>query len=298
MWQNLSFPSIAFLSKTLRFGVLVYLFLCLAGYIWQNRLIFRPTAKLENTPEDLGLDYEEVWIPIVDRRGKRQGLHGWWIPSVEPTTETLLYLHGNGKNIGSNLGRAKRLRDLGFSVLLIDYRGYGRSRGKFPTEAQVYRDAQIAWDYLVDERDIQPQDIFIYGHSIGGAIALDLAVRKPSAAALIVEGTFTSIRDMVKYQKIYNLFPTDWLLTQHFNSLSKLRLLKVPLLVIHGKDDRVVPVRMGETLYEAAPVPKQLFLVSDAGHNNIGSVGEDEYNRRVEEFARSVRLRQRPLTGR
>ncbi len=273
-------------------GVIAYLMLCLLLLFGQNRLIFMPSRILNYTPKDISLPYEDVWLSILTANGQKERLHGWWLPATRKSDRVLLYLHGNGENISANLNHAYRLQKLGFSVFLIDYRGYGRSEGSFPTEAQVYKDAQAAWDDLVNRRKIKPQDIFIYGHSLGGAIALDLAVRQPQAAGLIVESSFTSMRDMVSQREIYHLFPADLLLTQRFDSLGKLKLLRIPLLLIHGTKDGAIPARMSQRLFEAATVPKKLLLVPAAGHNNTASVAGEKYLQTVIDFIQLVRSRQ------
>ena len=197
----------------------------------------------------------------------------------------VLYLHGNGSNVGANVEHANRFHRLGLSVFLIDYRGYGKSQGDFPSESQVYEDAQLAWDYLVKQRGIHPSQIYIYGHSLGGAVAIDLAVRHPEAAGLIVEGSFTSVRAMVDYQKpLFSMFPIDLLLTQRFDSISKVDRLQMPVLFIHGTADTVVPPQMSKKLFDAAPEPKQLYIVPDGGHNNSAQIGGAEYLLRVRQF--------------
>ncbi len=197
----------------------------------------------------------------------------------------VLYLHGNGSNVGANVEHANRFHRLGLSVFLIDYRGYGNSQGDFPSESQVYEDAQLAWDYLVKQRGIHPSQIYIYGHSLGGAVAIDLAVRHPEAAGLIVEGSFTSVRAMVDFQKpLFSMFPIDVLLTQRFDSLSKVDRLQMPVLFIHGTADSVVPTQMSKKLFDAAPEPKQLYIVPDGGHNNSAQIGGAEYLLRVRQF--------------
>ncbi|MEG5127075.1 alpha/beta fold hydrolase [Microcoleus sp. ARI1-B5] len=197
----------------------------------------------------------------------------------------VLYLHGNGSNVGANVEHANRFHGLGLSVFLIDYRGYGKSQGDFPSESRVYEDAQQAWDYLVKQRGINPNQIYIYGHSLGGAIAIDLAVRHPEAAGLIVEGSFTSVRAMVDFQKPqFWMFPIDFLLRQRFDSLSKVDRLQMPVLFIHGTADTVVPPQMGKKLFDAAPEPKQLYMVPDGGHNNAAQIGGAEYLLIVRQF--------------
>ncbi|MEQ9353838.1 alpha/beta hydrolase [Coleofasciculus sp. F4-SAH-05] len=261
---------------------IVYLLACISIWLGQNRLVFVPTKIIKTTPEDLGLSYQEVWIPVSPNQSER--LHGWWIPATSPKTGVLLYLHGNGENIGANVERAMEFHQLGLDVLLFDYRGYGQSEGKFPTETQVYQDAQAAWDYLVQQQGIPPQDIVVYGQSLGGAIAIDLAVRNPSIRRLIVESTFTSMRDMVDHQRIYAIFPADLLLTQKFNSKSKVPSLKMPILLIHGTNDPVVPAYMSQVLFDTITGSKELFLVPDADHDNVATVAGKDYQQMIQYF--------------
>lgn len=275
---------------------IAYLLICITLRLWQNRLIFVPTKVIQTTPADLGLPYQEVWIPVSTKTGKIERLHGWWIPAASPTTDVLLYLHGNGENIGANVRHTQRFHQWGFSVLLFDYRGYGKSDGIFPTEAQVYQDSQAAWDYLVQERGIAPQEIFVYGHSLGGAIAIELAAKNPVIPGLIVESTFTSMRLMVDHEGIYGLFPADLLLTHKFDSISKVKSLKMPLLLIHGTSDRVVPALMSQVLFDTITAPKQLLLVPDAGHNDVAEVSGVQYQQAVQQFVAQVRARQAQLT--
>ncbi|MEG4053992.1 MULTISPECIES: alpha/beta fold hydrolase [unclassified Microcoleus] len=197
----------------------------------------------------------------------------------------VLYLHGNASNVGANVEHAYRFHRLGLSVFVMDYRGYGKSQGDFPSESQVYEDAQLAWDYLVKQRGINPNQIYLYGHSLGGAIAIDLAVRHPEAAGLIVEGSFTSTRAMVNFQKgLFWMFPIDLLLTQRFDSLSKVDRLQMPVLFIHGTADNVVPVEMSKKLFDAAPEPKQLYIVPEGGHTNVAQIGGAEYLQILSQF--------------
>lgn len=269
-------------------GLIVYLTLCLVLAIWQHRLIFVPSRQMDYTPKDLGLNYEDVWLTVLNLEGKKERLHGWWIPANSTKIDNrkvILYFHGNGGNISYNLTPAQRFQSLGFSVFMIDYRGYGKSEGNFPTEAEVYRDSQTAWHYLVEQRKIKPQNIIIYGHSLGGAIAIDLAVRQPQAGGIIAENTFTSLRQMVDYQsQFYQVFPIDLILHQRFDSLGKLRLLQIPLLLIHGTSDRTVPSFMSQRLFNLANVPKQLLLVPYADHNNVASVSGENYLEAIQEF--------------
>ncbi|MBD2531439.1 alpha/beta fold hydrolase [Nostoc flagelliforme FACHB-838] len=272
-------------------AAIAYSAICLFLFIKQPRFIFVPSAVIEKTPEFFNLPYEEVWLAVPVKTGKVERIHGWWIKAKKPNAKVLLYLHGNGINIGANITHANRFHQLGFSVLLIDYRGYGRSEGSFPNEKRVYEDAVTAWNYLVQQQEIPPNQIFIYGHSLGGAIAIDLAVKHPQAAGLIVESSFTSIRDLITYRNMFWMFPVDLILTQRFESIKKLPNLKMPVLFIHGAVDWTVPSFMSEKMYAVAPEPKQLFLVTEADHNNTAVVGGSQYLQRIESFVQQAQTR-------
>jgi len=289
--NKLQFIIQVFPQRLLWVGIIAaftYCAICLVLFIGQPRFIFFPSAVIEKTPEFFNLPYEEVWLAVPGKTGQVERIHGWWIEAKQPNAKVLLYLHGNGINIGANIAHANRFHQLGFSVLLIDYRGYGRSEGSFPNEKRVYEDAATAWNYLVQQQEIPPSQIFIYGHSLGGAIALDLAVKHPQAAGLIVESSFTSIRDLITYRNMFWMFPVDLILTQRFESIKKLPNLKMPVLFIHGAADSTVPSFMSEKLYAAAPEPKQLLLVPGADHNNTAVVAGSQYLQLVESFIQQV----------
>ena len=279
-------------------GGLTVAYICACYYLLlrQTRFIFFPSPVLEKTPAFLDLDYEEVWMPVSVSAGKVEDIHGWWVPAASPkpgSAGAVLHLHGNGVNMGANVNQAYRFHTLGWDVLMIDYRGYGRSQGGFPSEAQVYEDAETAWNYLVLKRGMNPGEIFIYGHSLGGAIGLELAVRHPEAAGLIVESSFTSMRDMVNWLHGYfRIFPVNLLLTQRFDSIRKVKSLQMPVLFIHGTADCTVPASMSKILFSAAPEPKQLFFVSGAGHNDVAKVAGGQYLQTVGRFLEQVRYRQ------
>lgn len=261
-----------------------YGLVCLVLYSQQQRLIFFPVRQLEHTPSLYELEYKDVWLSVSqEEQGER--LHGWWIPAKQPNAPVMLYFHHNAVNIGANVSQALQFHKLGYSIFLFDYRGFGRSEGAFPTEAQVYEDAQAAWDYLIQERKISPNQIVIYGHSVGGAIAIDLAAKHPEAAALIVQNSFTSMRDVTKRFGLYWLFPVEFLLRQRFESLEKMKSVRMPVLIITGTKDLQIPVAMGERLYKAAPEFKRLIVVQGGGHDNHLS---KQYRRRVKQFIERV----------
>lgn len=268
---------------------IAYASTCVVLFFIQPYLIFRPTRVFQKTPEFYKIRYENVYLPIPND-SKKSVIHGWWIPAKQPKLGTLLYLHGNGLNIGSNINQAYRFQQLGFSVLLIDYRGYGQSKGSFPNESQVYQDAQTAWNYLVKQRNIPAHQIFIYGHSLGGAVAIDLAVKHPEAAGLIIQNSFTSMQKMIERSPYSRIFPVNLLLRNRFDSISKIKSLQMPVMFVHGTADSLMPYTMSKTLYAAAPEPKQLLLVPGAKHNN-GDLffNSSEYRRAIQKFAKSAR---------
>jgi pimeloyl-ACP methyl ester carboxylesterase len=269
--------------------VLVVLIIAYGGaswYLWakQRELIFFPSRDVHQSPADLDLKYEEVWLPVGGNAST--SLHGWWLQSEDAAAPAFLYLHGNDLNLGGNVERVARLHRMGFTVLAVDYRGYGKSGGGFPSEIQVYEDAEVAWNYLVQERHIDPKHAFIYGHSLGGAIAIELALRRPQAAGLIVESTFTSMPELAK--TLYWMFPADWLLNQRFDALAKVPMLRIPTLFIHGTADDEVPYTMSERLFSAARGSKRLTLIPGGGHEDSATVGETLYTRAVLDFTQNI----------
>jgi hypothetical protein len=261
-----------------------YSLVCLALYFQQQRLIFFPNHQLKHTPALYQLEYQDIWIPL-SQTGKSERLHGWWIPAKRPDAPVLLYFHHNAINIAANVSQAQQFHKLGYSIFLFDYRGFGQSEGAFPTESQVYEDAQVAWNYLTQERKIAPDRMIIYGHSVGGAIAIDLAAKHPEAAALIVQSSFTSMRDMTKRFGLYWLFPIEFLLKQRFESLEKMKSVQMPVLIITGTKDLQIPVEMGERLYKTAPKFKQLIVIEGGGHDNHLS---KRHRQQVKQFIEQV----------
>lgn len=276
-------------------GLLLVVYASARVYIiWdtQRDSIFEPLAEMQTDPARLGASFEEVRIPsgIGAERGE---LHGWWIPAAVSDAPTVLYLHGSSRNISFNLESTLHYRELGYNLLLVDYRGYGKSTGGKPSEDKVYEDAEAVWQYLISQRGVYPKQTFIYGMSLGGAIALDLAVRHPEAAGLIMEGSFTSMQAMGEIR--YEMLPVGLLLNQRFESLQKIAKLKMPLLLIHGKWDQKVPYAMAQQLYAAAPSPKTLLLIENGEHSNSRSVGRVAYRDAVSAFVRQYALNSRSL---
>lgn len=226
----------------------------------QNSLIFYPTRIVQNTPRDLGLAYEDVWLTTAD--GVK--IHGWFVPHPEPLA-CILFFHGNGGNVGDYMMDLKIWSDLGFSSFIMDYRGYGRSEGQ-PSEVGLYRDAEAAWAYLTQERGLSPARIIIFGRSLGGAVAVELANRH-RPGILVVESSFTSL--VAVGQNMFPFLPVWMMTTYRFDSLNKIERVHCPVLITHGEEDQLIPLSQAHRLYERANPPKHLML-TPGGHNESG----------------------------
>jgi alpha-beta hydrolase superfamily lysophospholipase len=223
---------------------------------------------------------QELDIPLDKALSGDQYVHAWWWPAQRKDAPALLYLHGTRWNLTAQLRRITNLHDMGFSVLAIDYRGFGQSPGDLPSERSVYQDAQAAWQRLVQ---LQPDadKRMIYGHSLGGAIAIDLAERigkrdAPPAAGLIIESTFTDM-GAVAQAVIKTSLPVRWILSEKFDSIDKIADIGMPVLIVHGTEDQYVPPRFSEELFKAAVDPKRLLLIPGGNHNNSMVLGNRQY---------------------
>ncbi|MEO5955789.1 MAG: alpha/beta hydrolase [Nitrospiraceae bacterium] len=226
-----------------------------------------------------GLPLEEVWFQSTD--GTR--LFGWYV-EAQADHPVILWCHGNAGNVIHRLENLKLLYQLGLSVFLFDYRGYGRSQGR-PSEEGLYQDARGAYDYLTRTRMIRSERIVIFGRSLGGAVAGELAFQKP-AAGLILESVFPSIEAVAKFH--YGGLPVHWLLGADFKLIDRLPQLSLPKLIIHGDKDDIIPLELGKQVFEAARPPKFFYLIEGADHNNTYQVGGTAYFRRWAEFAHTV----------
>jgi alpha-beta hydrolase superfamily lysophospholipase len=225
-----------------------------------HALLYFPARAIASTPAAAGLDYEDAAIHTAD--GER--LHAWWVPAQAPPLGHVLLCHGNGGNVGDRVEAIALLAAAGFDVLAFDYRGYGRSSGR-PSEEGTYRDARAARDVLLRQPAVDPARVFYLGESLGAAVALELAHEHPPAG-LILQSPFTSVRDMARLH--YPLVPRA-LVPDAYPSLRLIRALRVPLLVVHGERDEIVPPLHGEALYDAATCPKRLQLLPGVGNNDL-----------------------------
>lgn len=229
------------------------------AFEWWN--LYRPRRRLEHEPAEVGLAFEEVYFMTED--GVR--LHGWWLP--HPAARgTVLYCHGNAGNIGTRLSVATGLHALGVNVFLFDYRGYGESRG-FPTEAGTYRDARAAYEVVrARHGDAEEPPVVIVGASLGGAIAADLATRRP-ARGLVLEGAFPNATDVGEH--LYPALPVRWFNFFRYDTAARVARLALPKLLVHSRDDEMIPYPLGERLFQAAAHPK-LFVPLHGPHGEAG----------------------------
>ena len=261
-------------------GILVAAALLGSSLMWNrllDRLIFHPRRGVDVALERVAPGGREVFLETED--GVR--VHAFAIPS-DDTSRALLFLHGNAGNASLRLPNAAALASLGAEVLLLDYRGYGLSEGT-PTESGVYADARAALRYLTEDRGFPEERIIVFGRSLGGAVAVDLAQDR-ALAGLIVESTFTSIPDMARVI----LPPAAPFVPDRFDSATKIRRLRAPLLAFHGDRDEIVPYALGRALFEAAPEPKAFETLVGAGHNDTTLVGGAPYFERIRQFLDQV----------
>lgn len=260
-------------------AVSIYLLLGVMLFFMQERMIFLPRLpgrQLEATPRDVGFDYVDVNFKTADGLT----LHGWYIYARNPRG-TVLFLHGNAGNISHRLDSVAIFHELGFNTFIIDYRGYGQSEGK-PGEQGTYRDADAAWQHLVTERGEDPARIVVFGRSLGGAVAAWLAT-KHKPAALIVESSFTSVAEMAAH--LYPYVPVRFILRLRYPVIDFVSRITCPVLIVHSRDDEIIPFAMGKALYKAAPGPKA-FLELAGDHNSGFLMLPDRYRQKLAEFIR------------
>lgn len=256
---------------------------CAALDLKQREWIFQPSDRTWAGGLAAAAGMEDVWIGFDSQvTGAPARLHGLWLPQPRADAPLLLYLHGARWDVRGSAPRMRRLHDLGFAVLGIDYRGFGRSQGgEPPSEAMAYEDARAAWRWLGDRAPGARR--FVFGHSLGGAIAVDLASGADDVAGLIVEGSFPSIPELVGTFR-WGWLPVGPLITQRFDAGERIARVRAPVLVVHGSADRLVPPDMGRALYERAPQPKRFELVEGGSHHNTNGVGIEQYRRALREL--------------
>ncbi len=260
----------------------------------QRKWIFQPSDRSWWGGQSAAQGMEDVWISFQSQEtGEAVRLHALWLPQSQPRTEgpapVLLYLHGARWDVRSSAHRMRRMHELGFAVLGVDYRGFGQSSPGLPSESLAFEDAQAAWRWLGEQQAGAPR--YVFGHSLGGAVAVHLASEVDDAAGLIVEGTFTSIPAVFKTFK-WGWLPVGPFITQRFDSERRIQKLKTPVLVVHGSEDRLIRPELGRALFEQAPEPKRFVLVEGGSHHNTNSVGQAQYRQALAElFGLGVALR-------
>ncbi len=227
-------------------------------YLQQPAMFFYPIKKIEVTPKEWALPYESVKIELADK----SNISAWYLPHPE-ATKTLLFLHGNGGNISHRGNSLFIFHKLKLNVLIIDYAGYGESEGT-PSEDSLYQSAAAAWNYLITDKKVKAEKIIIFGRSLGGAVAVDLAA-KVKAGGLILESTFSSVRDIVDIA--FPVMSNFLYLRYSFDSLEKISKVKSPVLMIHSRDDGVIPFELGVKLFEGV-ISKKDFIQIKGGHND------------------------------
>ncbi len=282
------------------FVAIVVLFISYAFYLYfnQTKYVYYPIKNINATPKDIGLFYENLILNTSD--GVK--ISAWYIPSDIPLEEstkntknsiknntavsghvkknvTVLFFHGNGGNISYNLDFIEMFYNLGISTLIIDYRGYGKSEGK-PDELGTYLDSDAAWDYLINEKNIKPSEIVIYGRSLGGPIAARLAKNK-KPAALILDSTFVSIKDIA--EKLYPYLPVRKFLKYEYNTAFYLQSVDCPVLIIHSIEDDYIPFTHAEKLYEIAPKESKLVKVK-GDHNSNFFISYNTYKESISDL--------------
>ena len=264
---------------------------------WREpHMLYYPDRTIDQTPDQLGLKYDDITLTASD--GVK--INGWFVHAPDAPRSprsTILFLHGNAGNISHRMEKLQILADLGADTFIIDYRGYGRSEGQ-PNEQGTYRDAQAAYEYLTNgapgqprlgetplrhfsgNRALPPQSIIVYGESLGSAVAVDLATKRP-VGGVIIEEAFTSVGDVG--QKMFPFLPVRWLVRNKYDTLSKIGRINAPLLIFHSRDDELIPIRHAQRLFAAANEPKQLVELT-GGHNDAFAVSGETYRAALKDF--------------
>ena len=269
-----------FIAGPLIIGIIgAYIIVLVYFSIFQARLVYFPEKIMISTPETIGLQYEDVSLKTADG----VSLFAWFIPS-EKSKGTILFCHGNAGNISHRLETIQIFHRMGLNILIFDYRGYGKSGGK-PSEKGTYLDAEAAWKYLVEERKIKPAKIILYGRSVGGAIAAWLAKEQTIKAALIMESTFTSVKDLGA--QVYPFLPIRLMSRFNYSALDYLSQVNCPVLIIHSRDDEIIPISHGEKLFEIANEPKS-FLEIKGTHNAGFIISAESYEEGLDAFISNI----------
>lgn len=279
------------MAKILLSLLLAYVLVVVLIWTFQARLLYLPHVGREHdaTPTEQGFAWEQVTLTTEDA----VALDAWWVPALEPRA-SLLFFHGNAGNISHRLESIAQFQRLGLSVLIVDYRGYGRSEGR-PSEAGTALDARAAWHWLRDEARCEADEIVVFGRSLGAAVAAELAAsleeQHAAPAAVILESPFRSVPDLA--QRLYPFLPARWLARIDYPVETYVTRISAPLLVIHSRDDEIISFAEGETVYRAAREPKRLLEIR-GGHNTGYLKSEPNYSAGIDAFLREDAGLERP----
>lgn len=265
----------------------VYLGLCLVIFFLQERLLYFPDPRLIASPAAVDLEFETVDITTEDDLR----LSAWWIPAQQ-ARGVLLFCHGNAGNISHRLESIRQFHQLGLSVLIFDYRGYGESQGK-PSEQGTYRDVMAVWRYLTVKRRIPAESVVVFGRSLGAAVAAHLAARV-APGVVILESAFTSVPDMAA--RLYPWLPVRWLTRIEYPVARDIQTIQAPVLILHSPADEIIPYDMGRTLYGLAHEPKD-FVELRGGHNDGFLLTEPDYSMAIASFLQTHLSGSVGLTG-
>ena len=259
--------------KNIIYILIIIIFLLVYFRYFEHKSLYFPMKEIEYVPSDVGLSYEDIYLDTDD--GVR--LNAWLIPA-ENSRYTLLFCHGNGGNVSHRIEKVLMLNKLGLNIFIFDYRGYGGSNGR-PSEQGFYKDARASYNYLVSEKGLSPDEIILYGESLGGAVAVELASKR-KVRALITECTLSSAKDVAKV--IYPFLP-GFLISSKFDSTGKIKEIIIPKLIIHSQNDEIIPFGQSVRLFEAAPDPKK-HLVLIGSHNTCYMDSKDLYTSGIRDF--------------
>jgi len=263
-------------------NIFILIILFVVGFfsirVLEKRTIFFPTRNVLETPSMMGLDFQDLTLSTSDG----QEIKAWYVPAKNARF-VLLFFHGNGGNLSNRVEKIAFFNSLGFNVFIIDYRGFGKSSGS-PSEKGLYLDAQASYDYLVNNLKFKHKQIIIFGESLGGSVAVECASRN-KVSAVILESTFSSVKDMA--QKVCPFFPI-WILESRFDSLDKIGNLNAPLLMMHSRDDEIVPFEFSEKLFKNAGYPKTFIELSGA-HNDAFITHQDTIRKKMKTFLMKVK---------
>jgi fermentation-respiration switch protein FrsA (DUF1100 family) len=252
----------------------IYITICILLFLFQRFLIYFPDKKIILTPDQYGLAYEDVFLETNDRIK----IHGWLI-KAESARGVLLFCHGNAGNISHRIESIQFFNQLSLDVLIFDYRGFGKSEGS-PDEQGTYLDAAAAWNYLIETKGYHPDQIIIFGRSLGSGIAAWLAGEKHSKT-VILESSFTSLPDLGA--KVYPLFPVRLLSRYKYDTLKNLQHITCPILFVHSKNDEIIPYSLGYENFQNAAEPKK-FLEIHGSHNDGFLASGKIYENGIQEF--------------